>query len=74
MGRYVIAVQRGLRGQVGREWAAPLATIDGLDVVGDANPYRLRIEATDTAIELARQKLGRYCHIEEIQPRYVLGG
>lgn len=74
MASYVIAVQSELRHQVEREWAESLATIEGLQVVGSANPYRLRVEATHTAIELAREKLGRYCHIEEIQPRYVPGG
>lgn len=72
MTKYVIAVRRGLRDQVGSGWSEPLARIEGLEIVGAANPYRLRIEATDAAIELVRKKLASYCHIEEILPRYVL--
>lgn len=71
---YVIAVRRGLRQEVGREWSKPLASIDGLTVVGDANPYRLRIEATEAAIEQARLELAAFCTIEQVHPRYVLGG
>ncbi|HSL83051.1 MAG TPA: hypothetical protein VLF66_09750 [Thermoanaerobaculia bacterium] len=73
MTKYVIAVRRALRGQVGPDWAKPLSTIEGIEIVGDANPYRLRIEATDSAIALARRRLGRYCLIEEVEPRYVMG-
>lgn len=74
MTSYVIAVRRGLRQEAGRDWSKPLAAIEGLKVVGDANPYRLRIEATEAAIEQARQELATLCHIEQVQPRYVLGG
>ena len=73
MSSYVIAVKRGLREKAGPHWSDPLSTIQGLRVVGDANPYRLRIEATESAIAAARQQLARLCHIEEIEPRYVLG-
>lgn len=72
MTTYVIAVRRGLRSEVGRDWSKTLASIDGLTVVGDANPYRLRIEASDAAIEQARRELSAVCHIEPVQPRYVL--
>lgn len=72
MEKYVIAVRRGLRNKVGTEWSDPLATINGLEIVGAGNPYRLRIEATDEAIAIARQKLSSHCHIEAVRPRYVL--
>ena len=71
MTKYVIAVRRGLRDQAGREWSRPLATIEDLEIVGAANPYRVRVEATDAAIEVARRKLSSYCHIEAVQPRYT---
>jgi hypothetical protein len=70
--KYVIAVRRGLRSEVGENWAAPLKDVSGLEIVGDANPYRLRIEATEQAIEIAKQKLALICHIEPIQRRFVL--
>lgn len=72
MTKYVIAVRRGLREEVGLGWSAPLSSINGLEIVGTANPYRLRVEATDAAIEQAREKFAPICHIEQVQPRYVL--
>lgn len=72
MTKYVVAVRRELRDRVGRDWSAPLGSIEDLEIVGAANPYRLRVEATEPAIELARARVGRICHIEPVQARYVL--
>jgi hypothetical protein len=69
---YVVAVRRDLRSQVGLDWAEPLEHVQGLAVVGNSNPYRLRIEATEGAIAIARQKLAAICHIEPVQRRFVL--
>jgi|GEM_PF-4553250 hypothetical protein len=71
---YIIAVRRDSLPQMGLGWSEPLASIEGLEVVGDATPFRLRVEATEAAIEIARQQFSEYCHIEEIRPRYVLAG
>lgn len=72
--KYVIAVRHGLRSQVGADWAEPLKGVQGLEIVGDSNPYRLRIEATESGIEIARQKLAELCYIEPVRRRYVLAG
>ena len=69
---YVVAVRRDLRSQVGLDWAEPIRDLQGLEIVGDSNPYRLRIRATDNAIEIARQRLSDICYIEQIQRRLVL--
>lgn len=74
MMKYVIAVRRGLRSQVGANWADSIKNVRGLVIVGDANPYRLRIEATERAIAIARRELEAFCHIEPVQQRYVLRG
>jgi hypothetical protein len=69
---YVVAVRRDLRSQVGRDWAEPIKHLHGLEIVGDSDPYRLHIEATAGAIEIAKQKLAAICHIEPVQRRFVL--
>ena len=74
MVKYIVAVRRGLRSTVDSEWAQPLRDVQGLEIVGDSNPYRLRIEATEPAVQIARQKLGDVCHIEPVTPRFVLAG
>jgi hypothetical protein len=69
---YVVAVRRGLRSQVGPDWAEPIRHVKGLEIVGDSNPYRLHIHATEGAIEIAKQRLSEICHIEPVQRAFVL--
>jgi hypothetical protein len=52
---------------VGADWAEPLKGVQGVEIVGDSNPYRLRIEATERGIEIARQKLAELCYIEPVR-------
>jgi len=65
-------VRRGCRSKVAADWADALKDVQGLTIVGNANPYRLRIEATEPAIEVAKKRLASVCRIEPVQPRYVL--
>lgn len=62
--RYIIAIKRERRDTAPSHWKAPLRSIAGLAIVGDDDPLRIQVEATDEAIAEARQVMGDCCHIE----------
>jgi hypothetical protein len=74
MDKYVIAVRRDRRADVGPEWARSLAEMQDLKIVGSANPYRLRVEASEAAIAAARKTLESFCYIEPLKRRMPLAG
>jgi hypothetical protein len=63
--RYVIAVSRD-RASPGAPLLASIAGIQGLTIVGDANPHRLLVEATEDAIERVRSQFGTSVRIEPV--------
>ena len=70
MSQYVIAVKRGFRARVPGGLRPELERIEGISILGDFNPFRIRAEASDEAIERARQRLASYCHIEPLIPHF----
>ena len=64
--RYIIAIKRERRDTVSSNWKEPLRSIAGLAIVGDDDPLRVQVEATDEAIAEARRLLGDCCHIESV--------
>lgn len=64
--RYIIAIKRERRDTASSNWKEPLRSIAGLAIVGDDDPLRVQVEATDKAIAEARRLLGDCCHIEPI--------
>lgn len=63
---YIIAAKRGMKSQLPSEWIRQLQSIDGLSFIGEPRSYRVLVEASPKAIELARNLLGNYCHIEPL--------
>lgn len=64
--RYIIAIKREHRDTVPSHWKEPLRSIAGLAIVGDDDPLRVQVEATDEAIAEARRVLGDCCYIEPV--------
>lgn len=64
--RYIIALKRECRDTAPSRWKEPLCSIARLAIVGDDDPTRVQVEASDEAIAAARQLLGDYCYIEPI--------
>lgn len=64
--RYVIAAKRGMQSKLPSEWVEQLQLIDDLSFIGEPRYYRLLVEASPKAIELARNLLGDYFHIEPL--------
>jgi hypothetical protein len=73
MDRYIIGIRREARDRVPPDWLEALAGIDGLTVVGAANPARVQVVASKQAIECARQLCAGYCHIESAIEHRPLG-
>ncbi|MDJ0577559.1 MAG: hypothetical protein QNJ65_20660 [Xenococcaceae cyanobacterium MO_234.B1] len=64
--RYVIAAKRGMQSQLPSKWIEQLQSIDDLSFIGEPRSYRVLVEASPKAIELARNLLGDSCHIEPL--------
>lgn len=64
--RYVIAVKRERREAASSNWKEPLRSIAGLRIIGDNDPLRVQVEASDEAISEVRRVLGHLCHIEPV--------
>lgn len=64
--QYVIAVKRERREAAPSNWKQPLRSIAGLRIIGDDDPLRVQVEASDEAIAEVRRVLGHLCHIEPI--------
>ena len=64
--RYIIAAKRGMRSQLPSAWLEQLQSIDGLSFISEPKSYRVMVEASPKAIELARNLLGDSCHIEPL--------
>ena len=66
MDTYLIAVRRDARERVATDWTKALEGIEGLTIVGAANPTRIQVLASPEAIEQARQRVGGFSHIEPV--------
>ena len=64
--RYIIAIKRERRDTAPSHWKEPLRSIAGLAIVGDDDPLRVQVDASDEAIAEARQVMGDCCHIEPV--------
>lgn len=62
--RFVVAIKRGLRGQ-GVE-ATRAEQVPGVTLVGDANPDRVIVDATDEAVAEVRRRFGAFMHVEPV--------
>ena len=60
--RFIVAIKRGLRGQ-GVE-ATRAGQVPGVTLVGDANPDRVIVDATDEAVTELRRRFGAFMHVE----------
>ena len=66
---FVVAVKREMRSEVPRDWLEIVRGTPGLTVTGHANPERVQVRATRSAIEQVRSRLADYLHIESVSPR-----
>jgi hypothetical protein len=66
MSRYVVAIKREQRSAAPSDWLERLERIEGLEVQGRHNPYRVQITASDEAIRTARHRMGDLLHIEPL--------
>ena len=64
--RYIIAIKRERRDTASSYWKEPLRSIAGLVIVGEDDPLRVQVEATDDAIAEAKRVLGDCCHVEPV--------
>lgn len=64
MGSYVIAVKREQRSEAPSDWQERLGRIEGIEVLGGRNPYRVQVRASEEAIRTARHRWGNLLHIE----------
>ena len=65
MSRYIVAVRREERDRVPMNWVDRLRAIDGVTVLGAANPHRAVVEANAAAAVEIQDAVGEYCHVEE---------
>ncbi len=62
--QYLIAVRRDQRSTAPSNLAGSIDKIDGLEILGVRDSRRLRVEATDEAINQVKDLLSKVCHIE----------
>lgn len=64
--RFLIALKRDKRAEAPPDWLDHLEKIDGLQAIGESGENRILVEATQEAIDKARDLLGDHCHIERL--------
>jgi hypothetical protein len=64
MKRYIISIKRDRRAEAPANWIELLHGIKDLHIRGTANPHRIQVDASETAVAEARRLLGELCHIE----------
>lgn len=63
---FALAVKRGKRTAVPRDWVDRVRSTEGVTIMGDANATRLQIRATSDGIDAIERELAEYLYIERL--------
>ena len=67
---FAVAVKRDKRAEVPDDWVDRVRSTEGVTIMGDANPRRLQIKATDEGIVAIERELADYLYIERLIPHH----
>ncbi len=66
METYLIALKRERRQKAPDDWVEQIRAVPGVRLVGQSQPFMVRIQATPEALEKIHALVGDSCHIEPI--------